>query len=272
MKSYNRSSRHASAAFTMMEMIIVITIIAVLATMAFPVYSKLQRMANETVTVNGLKQIIAATMTWAADHGDKIPSPKYTAEDKNLPDYWKLDSDGEEGLWLNGIIYAQIYIEEPETPEDGTGPLTGVAEGVSNIATSGKHLVGTVFESKSSVRNNPEERDWFRHSYAMNANLMYDEIATLNGSSDPWLTEKAVSKFEPTATMAFIDFIESNIIMASDAESLEEVAEKRYEGRLIMAAFLDGHVSKIHPSDLPKGDPETDREASLFWRGVMPQR
>jgi prepilin-type N-terminal cleavage/methylation domain-containing protein/prepilin-type processing-associated H-X9-DG protein len=272
MKMSPQVPRRAHAAFTMMEMIIVVTIIAVLTTMAFPVYSKLQRMANETVTVNGLKQIVAATMTWAADHGDKVPSPLYNGTEKNLPHFWKTVSDGQEGLWLNGVVFAQIYIEEPDSAMTVDDSTQYVLPGASNIATAGTHLVTTVFESKASVRNMPEERDWFRHSYAMNANLMYDELATLDGSADPWLTEKALSKFEPSAAMIFIDFIDDNIVMASDFGSLEEVADKRYEGRMVMAAYLDGHVSKLHPRELPSGDPESDRAASLFWRGVLPQR
>lgn len=266
------SHAHRTAAFTMMEMIVVITIIALLAVMAFPVYSKLQRMANETVTVNGLKQIVAATMTWAADHGDKLPSPKYSSGDKSLPHYWNTATSGEDGLWLKGVVFAQIYMEE--TPPDFTvEDSTQVTfPGESNRATDGSHLISTVFECKASVRNLPEETDWYRHSYAMNGNLMYDEIATLDGSEDVWLTEKALSKFEPTAAMLYVDSLDKNIVMAEDAQSILDAAEKRYEDRFFMAAFIDGHVSKMPKNDLPEGDPTTDRESSLFWRGVMPDR
>lgn len=260
------------SAFTLMELMVVISIIAVLAAMAFPVYTKLQRLAEETVCVNGLKQIVSATMTWAAEHSDKLPSPRYSGSEKELPDYWKLDSDGEPGLWLNGVIYAQLYIEDPQDAPTGGEPLTGSASGVSNLATSGKHLVGTVFESRVSTKRMPEERDWYRHSYAMNANLMYDEIALLSGASDPWLTEKSVSKFEPVAAMIYIDCIDQNIVMASDYGLIVDAADKRYDGKRLLAAYLDGHVAKMHPNELPDEDPESDREASLFWRGVLPDR
>lgn len=271
MKTFQNPVSARRSGFTMMELMIVIAIIAVLAAMAYPVFTKLVRLAEESVSVNGLKQILAAMTTWSAEHGDKVPSPKYDGTENNLPNYWKLQTDGEEGLWLNGVLYAQIYFEEPED-ETSEEPLTGVAQGVSNLASAGSHLVGTVFESRVSIKRNPQERDWYRHSYAMNANLMYDELARLEGASDPWLTEKANSKFEPVAAMVFIDCIDQNIVMASDYSLIIDTAEKRYDGKRLLAAYLDGHVAKMHPNELPDGDPETDRESSLFWRGVMPER
>ncbi|MCB1089455.1 MAG: type II secretion system protein [Verrucomicrobiae bacterium] len=274
MKQHFRS--RSSKAFTMLEMMIVVTVIGILAAMAFPAYVKMQRWARETVTVNNLKQITAATLTWAADHGDKLPSPRYTGNEKNLPYYWKMDTDGEAGVWLNGVVFAQIYMEDAEKAGLTLDQSTEARpDGESKIATAGKHLIGTVFECEASVKAMPEELDWFKHSFAMNGNLMYDEIATFGGSSgvsDPWMTEKALSKFDPAVSMLYIDCIEKNIVMATDIDSLKEAAEKRYEGRMVMVAFVDGHVSKMNPEKyIPDEDPQTDREASLFWRGVLPE-
>jgi prepilin-type N-terminal cleavage/methylation domain-containing protein len=261
-------------AFTLIEMLIAITIMVILASAAIPAYNSIVNKANETVCVSGLQQMVSGTMNWAADHGGKIPSPKYSASDPGLPDYWKLDTDGEEGLWLNGVIFAQMYLEDPEKAAEGSedGPATGSAVGISQLAETGKHLVGTVFENKLSVRKNAAERDWYRHSYAMNANLMYDEIATVNGAADPWLTEKAIAKFDPVSAMLFIDCIDQNIVMATDRGLIIEAADQRYDGKRVLAAFLDGHVDKLIPKDVPEADPETDRRSSLFWRGILPER
>lgn len=261
-------------AFTMLEIMIVITIIIILASAAMPAYNAIVNKANEAVCIKGLQHMVSGTMTWAAEHGDKLPSPKYSASDPGLPDFWKLDTDGEEGLWLNGVIYAQIYMEDPEKADEGSdnGPATGSAIGVSQLAETGKHLVGTVFENKVSIRKNASEHDWYRHSYAMNANLMYDEIAKINGASDPWLTEKSVSKFDPVTAMLFIDCIEQNIVMATDRGMIIDAADKRYDGKRVLAAFMDGHIDKLTPREVPEGDPETDRHSSLFWRGIMPER
>lgn len=265
------SKRRGRFAFTMVEMLIVIAIAGVLTALAFPAFTKMKRMASDAVSVSGLKQVVVATGLWAADHGGKLPSPKYTGDEKDLPLYWTTATSGEDGLWLKGVVFAQVYAEEPEPGLTVDQSISESFEGVSNKATDGKHLVGTVFESKASVTLSPEERDWYRHTYAMNANLMYDELATLSGVADPWLTEKAISKFEPSAAMVYVDCIEKNIVMAEDYSLLVEAAEKRYEDRFVLVAYLDGHVAKVHPSEIPSGNPEVDREASLFWRGLLPK-
>lgn len=267
MKIPTPANRRRTGAFTLLELMIVIIIIAILGALSFPVFAKIKALANEAVCVNNLKQISSATMLWAADHGDKLPSPKYSGNEPDLPKYAMLGSDGEEGLWLNGVVFAQIYFEEePETDDSGNIQLTAP----TNLADSGKHLVGTVFESTVSTAKNADERDWYRHSYAMNANIMYDELAILRDLPNPWYSEKALSKLEPAATMLYIDCTDANIVMASDLGLILDTADDRYNGKKILAAFVDGRVEKIHPNEIPDGNIESDREASFFWRGVMP--
>ncbi len=263
-------SRRRKSAFTLLELMIVIIIIAILGALSFPVFAKIKALANEAVCVNNLKQITSATMLWAADHGDKLPSPKYNGDEPDLPQYWSLGTDGEEGVWLNGVVFAQVYLEEePETDDQGNAVAPSVG-GATNLADTGKHLVGTVFESTVSTSKNADERDWYRHSYAMNANIMYDELAILRNLPNPWYSEKALSKLEPAATMLYIDCADANIVMAADLPLILDTADERYNGKKILAAFVDGRVEKIHPTEIPDGSIETDREASFFWRGVMP--
>ncbi len=252
----------------MIELLIVILIIGILSALAFPVAGKVKRLADEAVTINNLKQISSATMVWAAEHGDKLPSPKYSGDEIDLPLYWTLQTDGEEGLWLNGVVFAAVYIEEDLA--DDPSDIVPAPSGGSNQASSGVHLVSTVFESRVSTLANPQETNWYKHSFAMNANLMYDEMATLRGLPNPWYSEKALSKFEPAAAMLFIDCSEPNVVMAEDLPSILETAEERYDGKRVAVCYLDGRVQKIHPDEIPASDPESDRESSLFWRGVLP--
>lgn len=260
-------------AFTMVEMMVAVAIIGILAAMAFPAYNKLKFAAYDAVTVHNLQQLVNATITWASEHSDRIPSPDYSSvpEDKQ-PEYVGA------GRWLDGVVFAELYVERGS--EDGSGdsesgnisdPQTWDPTGASAPgATSGGHLKGTVFECKASVKRLHEIKDWYQHSFAMNANLQYDEIN--ESSSDPWLTEKNLTKFELPQAMLYVDCIDSNIVMASDIGLLEDAAERRYAGKHVLAAFVDGNVQKIHPDRIPSGDPQTDHEASLFWRGVRERR
>ncbi len=271
MKAFSPSSRRCRDGFTLLELMVVVMIIGLLSALSFPVFAKLKRLADETHTINNLNQIVKGTMTWAAEHGDKLPSPQYNGDEVDLPTYWDLNTDGEKGMWLNGVVFAAVYMEEPTTDDDGNtvAPSVGAA---TNLADTGKHLVGTVFESRIATVRNPQERDWYRNSFAMNANLMYDELAVLRGLSNPWYSEKNISKYDPATAMLFIDCTEKNIVMAEDLPLIEESSVDRYDGKRIIAAFVGGHVTKMDPDDIPDGDIESDREASMFWRGIMPKR
>ncbi|MCB1231070.1 MAG: hypothetical protein KDN19_12415 [Verrucomicrobiae bacterium] len=247
----------------MIEILVVIVIIAILGALSYPAYTNIVRVAHESNNVHNLRQITNGTLLWAADHGDKLPSPLYSGTEPDLPTYWKLKTDGQEGLWLNGVIYAQLYLEDDASPDVDLG-------GNLQEASAGGHLIGTVFQSE--ISNFGEERNFFKHSFAMNANLMYDQLAILRDLENPWYSEKSLSKFVPTSAMIYIDCAEPNVVMAEDIGAIRDTSKIRYDGKRVTVAYLDGHVKKTDIDEIPDRDVEADREASLFWRGVMPDR
>jgi len=252
--------------FTLLETLVVIAIVLTLAGVALPAYNGIIRGANRTHTVNGLKNMTNAVHLWGADHGSKIPSPIYPGglpANAQLPAYHDLGVGGQAGMWLNGVVYAVISIGMDAMSNGDSVPLPPD----SPVATAGDHLMGTVFESKTSLKANPNERNWYRHSYAMNANLEFDEIYRHTNSTDPYLTPKDITKFNQPKAMIFVDCIDKNVIMASDAMLLEQAAE-RHGGKFVIASFLDGSVRKVGTHEIPRGQETTDREASYFWRGV----
>ena len=250
----------------MLELLMVVAVIMILAGVALPVFNGIVKLANTSHTVNGLKNMVNAVGLWSADNGGKIPSPIYPGGHVGqLPEYHDIGAPGgEPGMWLNGVVYATIMLGL-DNMKNGDSVMTPPN---SDRAVAGDHLVGTIFESKVSIKAFPEEKDWYRHTYAMNANLQYDEINDLNGSSDPFLTEKDISKFNQPKAMIFIDCIESNVLYAGDADLLIDAADRRYEGKYLIAAFLDGSVRKLPKRDIPVDDPGTDPEAWEFWLGT----
>lgn len=276
-----RSGKKKSAAFTMVEILVVVVILALLVSLSFPAYRLVKVSAQSAESVSNLKQIATATITWSAENNDKLPSPIYPGGDPRdeefLPKYWNFQ-ETDTGLWLDGVVFAAVYVEK-----DGGGPQQEMAE--KSFKYSGQlkagHIKTSFFESKrsSSMRgrsfdedgNRIEDSDnYYRHSYAMNANLQYDRIYDdLKSGGDPWLTEKSLAQLihSPNALL-YIDCIEKNVIMADDLSLIEDTIEKRWRDKFAVAAFLDGHVEKLRKSDLPKGNPDNDIQASRFWRGV----
>jgi len=254
--------------------LVVIVIIAILAGLGVGGYRKAINAARMTGTVNNLASLVTATHNWGTDHGGKLPSPEYpgaytggnypskgnTPAESN-PEYWDL---GTSGLWLDGVIFAQVMIEPGDPDKMSLDEFTSDSK-----ATAGGHLVGTIFESSASVDNNRAETDWYRHSFAMNANLQFDGLfAEVGGGTQAFLTEKTLGNlaFQANA-MLFIDCNQKNVVMAEDVDIIAEAAD-RYGGNKVIVGYVDGHVERVNVNSLPRGNVDNDPEASKFWRGV----
>src|SRR4051812_29537977 len=80
------------AAFTLIELLIVITIIAVLLGLLFPAFQGVQDRARKVQAKNDLAQIVAATNAFYTDYGTypSIFAPEMTFDAKNGNDNDKL--------------------------------------------------------------------------------------------------------------------------------------------------------------------------------------
>ena len=61
------------AAFTLMELLVVISIILVLAAIAFPVYGVVMSRMNKAVALNNMKQVTAALMSYCGQNDGEFP-------------------------------------------------------------------------------------------------------------------------------------------------------------------------------------------------------
>lgn len=264
----SRLSRAALRGMTLVELLVVIAILIILIALLVPGLNKAKEVAEAAKNTSNLKQIATATLNWAADNGSKLPSPQYpggmepppgVSAESFFPKHYNL---AESGLWLDGVVFAEIYMKESK---DGVTTTYEVDE-------EGTHLKGTIFESTISVKRDPTETNWHKHSYAMNANLQYDRIYEQIDSTDPYLTEKTLSNllFAPRA-MLYIDSIETNVVRYEDLDEIADTIEKRWKGGKAIVAFLDGHAERLKENEIPREDPQSDRESSRFWRGVDPK-
>ncbi len=245
--------------FTLLELLVVIVIIATLAGLLFPALTTMISSARATVAQGALRDITNATINWSVDHGNRIPSPIYTGSQIPEGEEEEYNPTGT-GLWCDGVIFKNLY------------PDTDPANPPPSRASEGGHLVDTVFQSLASVKTHTDDLNWYHHTYAMNKNLIYDELQ--KDAEDPWLTEKSIANITyMTNAMIYIDS-PHNVIdreMAQDATNKESNAldYARYRDKFVLAAFLDGHVERLKPSDFRRFD---EQDLSRFWQGVDPKR
>jgi prepilin-type N-terminal cleavage/methylation domain-containing protein len=74
-------TRKSVSAFTLIELLVVIAIIAVLASIALPVFSSVQERGAQTKDLSNAKQIALACKLYAADNDGKFPDKDGTAAD-----------------------------------------------------------------------------------------------------------------------------------------------------------------------------------------------
>lgn len=112
-------TRKALAAFTLIELLIVITIIAVLAGIALPAYNGVKERGDQTKDLSNAKQIAFALRQFAVDHNGSYPSkgPAATYDDpaattlaagafSNDAFWWLFPNGGEPGYLQNEQIFA----------------------------------------------------------------------------------------------------------------------------------------------------------------------
>ena len=86
--------------FTLMEMMVVIAIVTVLAAIAYPIFGRIRANSNKMTALNRMKQLAAATNTYAAAHNGIIPSE----DAPGLEDTWtSFSAPAAENAWYNAL-------------------------------------------------------------------------------------------------------------------------------------------------------------------------
>lgn len=93
--------RTRGPAFSMIEMLVVIAIIAILASLIFPAVETARRQANTATCANNLRQIGFGVKAYLADHNEQFPPilPSEWDQFGKVADYYREELGGEYGVF-----------------------------------------------------------------------------------------------------------------------------------------------------------------------------
>src|SRR5436305_12152535 len=88
-----------SSAFTLIELLVVIAIIAILASIALPVFSSVQERGKQTKDMSNGKQIALALKQFAVDHDGTFPNKEPAADYNTAPNVLVAADKSNDGFW-----------------------------------------------------------------------------------------------------------------------------------------------------------------------------
>ncbi len=227
-----RANRHA---FTLVELLVVITIIMVLVALMYPAASGVLRMVYEAQCQNNLKQLGQITVAWCQAHEGRFPPPgDWTVMPSAYTSCWAVGGPGGRGTWIvnNGIYYRDKLI----------GDLSVLWCPVHfeeyNMSPSGNEQ--QIYWQTKITTHNAWGRLWT--SYMMNGNVYY------NPSTPSSTTNRTESRLSSEFTANHFLFIEANVMQSfndlmMDGASNDKLTD-RHEGYGFIAC-MDGHVIKM---------------------------
>jgi len=216
-----RAPVHSAAAFTLVELLVVIAVIAVLAALLLPALGKAKQKAFEISCLNNLKQLQTAYVLYLGDHGDALPPNKS----------WFDGSIGEavsaSGSWVLGNAK---YYSDPTNLHAGV--LWPYVEG------AGVYLCPADKSLLSGGSPAPRLRSYASSQY-------------LNGAPPDAITRMSQMRRPPPVNV--FNFIDENETSIEDGNfGTQRAPSDRWlnlpsdrHGRGTPVSFSDGHVEKL---------------------------
>ena len=235
-------------AFTLVELLVVIGIIALLISMLLPALNKARESAKGVTCLSNLRQIGQATLMYAQDYHNTLP---------RAVDFTYQYSGGSYKVFWFSLIRPDLGASALIPP--GEAGALGVLVCPSDPTMGGDKAMGALPYGLYLPPEWSGIYDYGRRSYAM------------NGHMDGWVRLSRVP--HSAETILYSDFqwwmLGTNLILIPDPISpalmqWEKCLPTRWHGGYVNCAFVDGHAESFKADTL--GDPNYNGRANENFR------
>lgn len=234
--------------FTLVELLVVITIIVVLAALGFTTFGRVRRSAEKTTGIAAMRSLGAANALYASENNGI-----YVAA-------ISFDDDGKQFEWRNDIKF-KSYLMGLASPDDKITSTTVLPDSVVDP------VVRRTFKSDK----NHTYRWNLGKSFAINDPPSSGGV----GYGKPGYSKgfRSANLADPGRTMSFIT-AQSFMNTYRDRLNWEKNPSDgsgtgvayRYDGKAL-AVFFDGHVEDVSIERIKEIDKQKGGESNIFWSG-----
>jgi prepilin-type N-terminal cleavage/methylation domain-containing protein/prepilin-type processing-associated H-X9-DG protein len=217
-----------AAGFTLVELLVVITIIAILAGLLLPVFNSVQARSKQIKCASNMKQIGAALLSYAGDHQLDLPGNMAQTWDKQIAPYFGYTN-------TNYNVPANILTcpvdPRPKTLTDGRYPRSYTVSGIK-LSGNGESTLGLFASATSGLGSTSRS------------------LATINSTATKIMLFEYFSS-NAGATIANEQFQNSfdETLGFQAATGIPRLNKNSYyHGATMNFVFADGHVATLDPT------------------------
>ncbi len=242
-----KETKRLSSGFTLVELLVVITIIVVLAALSFLGYGRIRAAADTALTVSNMRQMQVANVAYSTDHSGRYVTYRYD------------DPDGKRTYWYRNLEFL-AYLT-------GNQELVGKNAGDVNVNT----VVPESMLDPIVVRAKKRSYTSLSASFGMNHEFMKTQQYA-DGSRETFVRSSQLANASRTA--AFVTATDSAARYTSRKLWWDSPVEgKTTDGKIgfrhgdkAAVAYFDGSTGLITKEDIDRFDSEGGR-TNPFWKG-----